>query len=83
MRTTSLVSQKRDHDNAENKRKNHQDKLHEELNREAREMFLLLQKVEENTRKKGIVSNKMRQITQETFKITFLNDNFVFYQIKF
>ena len=40
MRTTSLVSQKRDHDNAENKRKNHQDKLHEELNREARERLL-------------------------------------------
>ena len=40
MRNSALTATKRDHDTAENKRKNHQDKLHEELNREARERLL-------------------------------------------
>ena len=40
MRNGTLTATKRDHDTAENKRKNHQDKLHDELNREARERLL-------------------------------------------
>ena len=52
MRTTALTSTKRDHDTSENKRKTHQDKLHDELNREARERLLENKGLEQKSSKK-------------------------------
>jgi len=52
MRNGTLTATKRDHDTAENKRKNHQDKLHDELNREARERLLENKGKEAKTQKR-------------------------------
>jgi nucleosome binding factor SPN SPT16 subunit len=59
MRNSAFTSAKRDHDTAENRRKQHQDKLHDELNREAKERLL------EN---KGKEETKTKRKTNYSYK---------------
>lgn len=59
MRATSSTASKRDHDSSESRRKNHQEKLHDQLNQEAKERIL------EN--KKGSTEEK-RKKTNTSYK---------------